>query len=137
MAGIDRFQEGHCFGAPDLAQDDAIRAHAQRRRQQRVSVASSSPPACQQGHDIWLRGDQFSGFFDCDDAFFWRDERQDLTRSYSLARRGAARDDHVQLVRDAEADRGVDIAAFDDISEFPISVLPVCLKAALRPEKEF
>ena len=110
MAGVDGFQKGHGLLAAHLAQDDPVGAHAQRRGEQHIGGLEFRVAIGDEGHGIWLGRQQLGGFFDGHDAFLGSHVREDLARSHGLAGGGAARDDHVELVLDAEGQRIVDHA---------------------------
>ena len=91
MAGADSLKEGHGIAPANLAQDDPIRPHAQRGRQEHIGAARISVPVREQRYVVGLLGAQLGRFLDGDNPFLGRDQRQDLARSNRLAGRGAAR----------------------------------------------
>ena len=136
MAGVYGLKEGHGLFAAHFAQDDAVRSHAQCRGQQDISAARGLIAVRHQRDDIRLCRAQLCGLFDRDDALVGRHEGEDFARCDSLASRGAAGDDHVELVRDAELDRGVDVAGGHDIAQLGIALASCTLVAALFAEQD-
>ncbi len=118
MASVDRLEEGHGLLAAHLAQDDPVGAHAQRCGEQHIGGLELRIAIGDEGHGIGLGRQKLGGFLDGDDAFLGWHVREDLARGHGLAGGGAARDDHVELVVDAEGQRIVDHARGHDLAQF-------------------
>jgi hypothetical protein len=96
---------------------NTIRPHAQGRSQKHIGAAGLGIPIRNQRHGIRLLGAQFCRLLDGNDPLFGRDQGEDLPRRDRLAGRGAARDDHVELVLNAEPQGGIDVAGGHHIAQ--------------------
>ena len=105
VAGVHRLQHVECLGAADLADDDAVGAHAQRVAHQvalgDLALAFQAGRAGFQSHDMGLLQLQFGSILHRHDAFAGVDQARHGVHQGGLAGAGAAGDHHVQPARAA------------------------------------
>ena len=110
VAGVHGLQRFQGFGAPHLADDDAVWAHPQGVLQQVAHVdfaaAFRGRGAGLQAHHVRLPQTQFGGVFQRDHALFHADVFRQRVQEGGLAGAGAARDDDIQLRLGGEFQHG-------------------------------
>ncbi len=101
VTGIHRLQHVDCLGAAHLADDDAVRTHAQTVANQRalrhVAFAFDVGRARLQAHHVRLLQLQLRCVLDGDNAFVSRNERRQNIEQRRLAASRSARDDEFDL----------------------------------------
>ena len=127
MAGVNGLEECHGLLAANLTEDDPVGPHAQCRGQEYIGGLELGVAVRDKGHSVRLGGEQFGGFFYGDDPLAMAHMGKNLACRDGLARRGAAGDDHVELVFHAELDGVRDLSRRDHVAQgavlFPSDLL--------------
>ena len=107
MAGVHRLEHVQRFTATALADDDAIRPHAQGVDHQVANRDAATTfdvrRARLEGHDMILAKLELRGILDGDDAFVLGDEAAQDVERRRLSRAGATAHHHVQPAANARA----------------------------------
>jgi hypothetical protein len=110
VAGVERGQEIHYFGAADLADDQAVGAHAEgladQVAQRDLSGAFDVRRASLEADDVWMIRAEFAGVLDQDQPFGRIRQREQGIEQRRLARARAAADEEGQAgVEEVSEDR--------------------------------
>ena len=110
VAGVHSLQHVESLARADLADDDAVGAHAQGITHE-VADGNGSPPfevgrTRLERDDVLLLQAQLGGILDGDDAFALGDERRDDVERRRFTGARAARDEDIDACLDARAQKG-------------------------------
>ncbi|EDT06519.1 hypothetical protein BgramDRAFT_6703 [Paraburkholderia graminis C4D1M] len=139
VARVHRLEHFEHFAAPHFADDDAVRAHAQRIAQQVAdrhdARAVEAARTAFEPHHMWMVQRQFGRVLDRHDTLRLGDVKGERVEQRRLARTRSARHQHIAARHDRGFEQRADFGAIGAVAEQIVGTQRVLAKLADRHDR--